>query len=402
MSATMALDELEIRFKSHKWINDVPMLTNRKEHTLSSSVAIPGKENTDAELLLVGRSVVSLKFGTKGANPSWSEDAYPNMNLERSWFGLVRLGSKVYAIGGCSSMTSYEVLDLENVETGWNIHGLPSCIADSVFCKAVAVDNRYVFACFSFRDTKTIKFGVFDEQSHTWDMSLEQLRDQDREYGFSMSSILIPTEGSFVVVMGGATFSGDVAQRSVEAYHVNSGKWIRLPELPDGYTCSSASATIGNRYIVVAGGSKPDSEPGLTWNGRKRSRVIALDWNQRKWKMLPSLEQARSYATATLVPGTVNKLDMLGGLNWRPEISIELSHGLSWEKEKLLLLCFKRKSQKEGSTKECLLERLDAIANMLSYLFVPFAHEMKCSRSIFASINESPASNKRKFSDVSS
>ena len=82
-------------------------------------------------------------------------------------------------------------------------------------------------------------------------------------------------------------------------------------------------------------------------------------------------------------------------------MTLDISVGIGWASEKLLLLCFKKKAQNPIVEAEgpCLLETLPSgvFANVLKFLFVPFRHEVQCEGSIFAGTLDSPLSmgNKR-------
>ena len=119
-----------------------------------------------------------------------------------------------------------------------------------------------------------------------------------------------------------------------------------------------------------------------------------------------------------MTPGPFNRWIVTGGdpgkLYWRRfrPLSLSLASGIGWEKEKLLLLCFRGKAQRKPKDKEsttrprlktkrkpevssgiegtheqpCVLEELDAgiFAIILQYLFAPFPYEVECKGSIFA------------------
>ena len=164
----------------------------------------------------------------------------------------------------------------------------------------------------------------------------------------------------------------------VDAYHIELKVWHKLPDLPAGTANYGAVSSLGNRYVVVAGG----------WDGEKRvETAVGFDWDTKDWFNLPSLPGGLSHAAGAIVDG--NKWVITGGAERKETtLSLDISCGIGWAKEKQLLLCFRGKARRNKEDPACPLEGLDGgvFANILSYLFVPFSYEIECKGSIFANM----------------
>ena len=340
------------------------------------------------------KSILSWQFPKKKKtkNPlseRWNQSMFPEMNIERSSFGFARVGTKLYAISGYADGNTFEVLDLEDLQRGWTLHQIPTIPGhERPYCRVVVVEDRYIFALISIHFHSNV-FCSYDTQLGKWEMELN-LGETLWRGQFRMSSLVIPGEGSYIVVLGG---SSEGPSQSVEAYHVESKKWIQLPDFPYVSTNCCVIGSVGNRYVTVAGGNW-----GL-FPGTYSKRLAVFDWVHKKWLELPPLNEYRIFSAGAIISDPINKWILTGGYvsftttNEKKIIastSLDIAIGIGWAKEKLLLLCFLGKSQKTESSKVCPLEGLEAgiFAKILSYLIVPFQHEVEYRGSIFASLTE--------------
>jgi hypothetical protein len=416
-----ALDESDIRFGHlpHQWKNDISDLPppdillhgEDDERYGHQAVVVPGVNDKDDRFVVLGgiqlegmvdgddgegwiSSVESLRLGSSEEAREWSRSAFPDINQETVDFGVVYAGRKLYVMAG--GQDSFEVLDLDNLKIGWALRPMP--VTRRNFCRSVVVGDRYIYVLAN-QYMKGMCFDAYDTYTGNWETNLKPNQFPRQKY--SMTSLAIPGEGTFIIVLGGTNFSYEL-ESSVEAYHVETKKWSRLPDLPEGFEDRNGCmvTSMGNRYVLVAGGKlEIDHLPAKTANS-----VIALDWTTKEWLELPSLPEAQSNGAGAFVAGTTNKWIVTGGWDENNErisrsVSLDMSLGIGWAKEKLLLLCFRGKAQKTENEPACLLENLDAgtFANILLYLIVPFPHEIgKNNGSIFATMMEPPSSHNMK------
>ena len=397
------LDQLHLRFRwPLEWRKDIPdfpvprclcsqavFLPDDDSRTSNPHIAFLGgaeKRGCDWDVFRGTKNVCSLEFGSQ-QNPLWHCSSLPDMNVPRAGFGVSRNGNKIYSFGGADMEDTFEVLDLKNLQSGWSTFQMPLALKHLKRCQAVGVGTKHIYVL-ATDNVYVTKFCSYDTKSCTWDMLPNPINSW--KFNFRMTSICVHGEGTYIILLGGKT------AESVDAFHVESKSWMEidgLPEIDRRNSCMIAS--VENRYIIVAGGH------GRKSNRRDTASMFALDWTTKQWIELPSLPQVQSGAAGVFTGGFVNKLFFVRGFNlddlrFVPSASLDVSYGIGWAKEKLLVLCFKRKAQEPWKKKQgpCLLESLpsEIFAKILQYLFVPFQNEIKCERSIFAEMLDASSS----------
>ena len=230
MSSNKKLDLRDIRLSPFGWKNDLPdcpaksLLPNT--HPLHNArgvrreghqaVAIPGCNGANDQMIVLGgflggrigglrRTDHFLKSCQRLAvsgqeNPLWCESSIPDMNASRPFCGSVFVDGnrKLYAFGG--DETTFEVLDFDDLLSGWKLHRMPSSSGNQVICKAVAIDSQFIYVLIC--RSQELSFCSFDTQTYTWNLNLEQPPCRRLSWGFNMTSICIPGDGTYVIILG--------------------------------------------------------------------------------------------------------------------------------------------------------------------------------------------------------
>jgi hypothetical protein len=151
---------------------------------------------------------------------------------------------------------------------------------------------------------------------------------------------------------------------------------------------NNTTTTLQNRFIVFVGdGAKEYDEE--RWK-RASNAAIAFDWKTKRWFDLPRFKVARTGCSPAVVGRNLILTAGWEGIGGNKFSSMtegyEVDIGIPWEKEKLLLMCFYGKAQRESEVSPaCPLNKLEAgiFSHILRYLFQPFPSEERCKGSIF-------------------
>jgi N-acetylneuraminic acid mutarotase len=383
-----------LRFSPRGWDAESipPMEIPRYEHAAvvvgSSLLVVLGGTRRGYYL----SSVECLDLSDPSAPLEWKR--LPDMLVNRTRFAAACYGTKIYVFGGSSesdrgrTLRTIDVLDLANLHMGWTtLSSTRMSVARHSFAGATRGQYFYITGgCLDYHGKPLCSVEVFDMQAESF---LEHIvPDFWRKRHLHAASVVetntaTGTKGgsSHLLVVGGS--GGGGARRrnvysSVKAFDFESQRWISRPEIPHWPREQLCAAALGE-FMVIAGGGEPFH--------RYNKSVLAFHSDTRQWLELPSMNVGRERCVGAAVAG--NKVIVAGGIGGRGELSscecLDVAPGLPWEKEKLLLLCFKGKALNKEGDGACLLQNLElgTFGLILQFLLVPLDCEINQDRSIF-------------------
>ncbi|MDG1325750.1 MAG: SUMF1/EgtB/PvdO family nonheme iron enzyme, partial [Opitutales bacterium] len=259
------------------WEEKAPVSAARS--TFDGAVGLNGK------IYLMG-GISSDNNATHSYDPStntWSRQS--NMINPHAAGAFATAGGKVFAIGGTSNPTSFEIYDPASDQ--WTAGStVPQPIK---YSSAITLDGVvYVVGC-KISDTNSNRIFAYDSISQTWS---EKSNMPTARHAAS----LVVLDGKIWAMGGWTGQPSNVPTNKVEVYDPISNSWSNGPALDIAKAWTSAWVIDGN--IHVAGGN--DNQ-----GGNYRSEVLRLDTGTNQWVQVSTLPEPKAYAGYAQIEGMI-------------------------------------------------------------------------------------------------
>ncbi len=190
------------------------------------------------------------------ATKKWSQGPRIPANRLRGSAGAVIYKGKLYVVGGTTNghdggdVKWFDVYDPET--DSWN--SLPDAPTSRDHASAIVVDDKLIFAG-----------GRQTDHPRTFANLVKQTDVYDFKTGRWTKSANIPTPragattvgfGDEVIVAGGETERAGAAEKTVQAYNSNTGRWRTLPSLKEGRHSGGAAVLDGIMHVISGNGTR--------------------------------------------------------------------------------------------------------------------------------------------------
>ena len=244
-----------------------------------------GAVGLNGKIYLMG-GISSDNNATHSYDPStntWSRQS--NMINPHAAGAFATAGGKVFAIGGTSNPTSFEIYDPASDQ--WTAG--PAVPQPLKYCSAISLDGVvYVVGC-KISDTNSNRIFAYDSISQTWS---EKSNMPTARHAAS----LVVLDGKIWAMGGWTGQPSNVPTNKVEVYDPISNTWSNGPALDIAKAWTSAWVVDGKIY--VAGGN--DNQ-----GGNYRSEVLRLDTGTNQWVQVSTLPEPKAYAGYAQVEGMI-------------------------------------------------------------------------------------------------